>query len=279
MENYNRKITEEQLISILTDIYLGKIIRFTDEKNMQISQTVNKMLTNQIRMQPEYKDEYNKMFFIIENFYNLMSNPEVRKKIIDTKMNKSTFISVYHNDILGGTERIYNIHNLLNTDLIGEYKGSERKKIDYIQKNSVDNIYFYDKMEIIIRDIGMLNYDHWNGLKSTINEYEIIKKNTKGVKSYKVFSNILIYKMEEEDYKNAVLAYLLGEENVNVNSLKGYIGEIVKNNENNLDEIKLAHSYSFRIKNNLYIEYDATDLSAVYEFNKQKEEQKMNWER
>ena len=54
MEKNNRKITEEQLISILSDMYLGKVIRFTDEKNMQISQTVKRMLDNQIRMQPEY---------------------------------------------------------------------------------------------------------------------------------------------------------------------------------------------------------------------------------
>ena len=70
MEKNNRKITEEQLISILSDMYLGKVIRFTDEKNMQISQTVKRMLDNQIRMQPEYANEYNRMYAIIDNFYN-----------------------------------------------------------------------------------------------------------------------------------------------------------------------------------------------------------------
>ena len=279
MEKNNRKITEEQLISILSDMYLGKVIRFTDEKNMQISQTVKRMLDNQIRMQPEYANEYNKMYNIIDNFYNLMNNPEVRKKIIDTKMNKTTFISVYRTDILGGTERMYNILHLLNTDLVGEYKGDARKKIDHIHKNGVDNIYFYNGMQTIIRNIGLLSYDHWNSVKSTIAEYEIIRRTINKSKSYKVFSNILISKMEEEAYRNAVLDQLLGEENINVNSLKGYIGEVVENNESNSGEIKQPHSYSFRVNNNLYIEYDATDLSAVYEFNRQKEKRVVEWGR
>ena len=108
--------------------------------------------------------------------------------------------------------------------------------------------------------------------------YEIIKKFPSGEeKSYTIFSNILISKMDEEEYRECVFNELLSDKNIALSNASGYIGQISDADDESIEIGKESigrENYLYRINKKYALEFDAADLSAVILYERRKMEEK-----
>lgn len=139
-------------------------------------------------------------------------------------------------------------------------KPDEIKEINPIAKKEHTTYTFGNTT---IMEVGALQYTDVTGMENLegVSAYIVKKQDKKGKTStYKVFSNILISKMDEDmDYRAAVLDVLLDERNMTESNCGGYIGRIA--------DIKVDSSIPANDKYALI--FDENDASAVMKFAKQ----------
>ena len=231
-----------------------------------------------------FPNEYN--YERIDNFlgklYDLFKDEQVVQRIRSEKINTETFIRRYKEELFGDDKRRYNMSALFNEDLISsKYGNRENKMVRFRPQDGVKNTYKTENgLEITIQETGRLYYIYNYVVEKNLGRYKItVKSSTGEIEEITVFSNILIYRMDNLEYRNAVIGELLSKRNISLSNSGGYIGQISEIDESTA-EIKVGEerestiNYVYRINNHYILEYDAADLSAVMIYIRQKEDPK-----
>lgn len=150
-------------------------------------------------------------------------------------------------------------------DMSGIAKPYDIREIKPIAKNE-HTAYTFGSTTIM--EVGALQYTDVTGMENLegVSAYIVKKQDKKGKTStYKVFSNIVIPKMDDDmDYRAAVLDVLLDERNIEESNCGGYIGRIA--------DIRVDSSIPANDKYALI--FDENDASAVMKFAKQQTHEK-----
>lgn len=278
-------VNRKKILEFLTMIYWNKLSRWDSIDTSHLKTTVNRMLDNQINLEPDKKEEYQELFSIIEKFHDMMSDSEIRKYILETGISKQDFMFQYAEELLGDDKRTYNMSSLFDPHHIMSCDenqiGIGNKKIRYLTKNCQEHIFFDDKgKKITIQEIGKLYFTHWNGLQDDVSQYKILRQIDGEQDLYEaaeVFSNIRFIHMDDPQYRQAVFYELLGKNNREFSNAGGYIGEIadipVGAEQTEIgSEGMINQDYYYRINEKYALKYDKTVATAamIYEQEKKK---------
>ncbi len=146
----------------------------------------------------------------------------------------------------------------------------------------------YQGGKIILQEVGELEYSVEHEGKHRISKYKVSKEmegqEQEPLEEY-VFSHIDLYEMRENiQYCEAVLGELLSDNNISKSNASGYIGEL-SDSIGELERMKIGdeiddgdyiYKTPYKSKNGQFygLVYDAQDLSAVVEWEKQQEREK-----
>lgn len=247
-----------------------------------------RLLENQRIIKPEYEEDVKIKLEILERAYTLFCDEDAREILNKKGVTAEYIIEKYGERILGqysqkaneqhsndaaiggNNKRTYDMSEMFNQGLIqsiSDTKGlGKLNNVMYISKQETEYEVF-DKTgsRITIQKVGTLHYKTTFGITKDISQYRITKKTNNGQYQVKVFSSIVILKLDNEKYKAAVLNELLSEENIQLSNAAGYIGTI-EDSDVSLEkgeEEKEVFRYAYKIDDTYSIVYDAEDLSAV----------------
>ena len=284
--NMNKEKNDvESLFKFMTDIFFGRKNNLHENTINQLYNSINEMLSKQESKDSREPEKFMKMRHVINSFFALIRNPEVLEEIKSTNITKIDFMQKYREKVLGDGKRKYGMSDLYDSGLIAKAnKWSDRKKIEYIP--SVDQVEyeFYDSKhrKVKINIEGELNYEGWNAVQSSLTEYRVEREGENGhFKEYSILSNIIIPKMEDSQYRKAVLDELLSENNIMLANCGGYVGEIIESPMDTKEELPYMQTqdryrYTYRIDDKYELEYDAANVSASMDYAAQKHHQMEN---
>ena len=212
------------------------------------------------------------MYEIADAFNKLATDPSVKDEMLRKRMQLPSFVSKYKETILGDKKRKYDMSDMFNCDFIMKVDkkntGESGRKLVYIEKVRTPHTYTNKHgQKIVIQEMGKLCMQEWNGVKGDISKYKIRKQIANDeYEDTEVYSNISIFDMQNEKYKDAVLNELLGNRNIMLSNANGYIGEITETPNNMrkccLHESNIGGRYFYNM-GEFSLMYNPTDLSAV----------------
>lgn len=285
------------------------------------------LIENQIKKKPDTYQTMEQLQKMLEKAYIMFSNPEFVEIIKENNVTYRQFILQYGEmfleddkmkDNIGDktnfslntyqegeeqsahkkTEKLplknhvrkYNMSDRFDASMIASQdRDCKRKKVKYVAKKGEE--YVYTDLEggkVSIQEIGRLYYEAWNGLKSAISKYRVIKQVSEGaLQTDEIFSNIRIFEMQNPEYREAVLQELLSENNIKLSKTGGYVGEIVDTPTNDPSfkigcEKTISTDYFYRVNQNYTLTYQSEEIAATMlqaEIEKQQEKQKEGQER
>lgn len=161
-----------------------------------------------------------------------------------------------------------------------------KKALDLKQKAGNPFPFDYQGEKVILQEVGELEYSVEHEGKHRISRYKVSKEmeGQEPLEKY-VFSHIDLYDMRENvQYCEAVLGELLSDNNISKSNASGYIGEL-SDSIGELERMKIGdeiddgdyiYKTPYKSKNGQFygLVYDAQDLSAVVEWEKQQEREK-----
>ena len=161
-----------------------------------------------------------------------------------------------------------------------------KKALDLKEKDEEVFVFDYNGGKIVVQEVGKLEYAVGNESGNIVRRYRVRKEmEGKEPSEEYVFSNIDLYEMEESmEYCEAVLGELLSDNNIGKSNAGGYIGEL-RDNLGELRRMKIGDEiddgdYIYKTphkskRGRFYGHlFDAQDLSAVVEWEKQQEREK-----
>lgn len=161
-----------------------------------------------------------------------------------------------------------------------------KKALDLKQKAGEVFPFDYQEGKVILQEVGELEYSVEHEGKHRISRYKVSKEiEGKEPSEEYVFSHIDLYEMRENiQYREAVLGELLSDNNISKSNASGYIGEL-SDSIGELERMKIGdeiddgdyiYKTPHKSKNGQYygLVYDAQDLSAVVELEKQQKREK-----
>lgn len=247
-----------------------------------------RLLENQRRIKPEHEEEVKIKLEILERAYTLFCDEDAREILSKNGVTAEHIIEKYGERILGqysqnvnkqnsnnatileNSKRAYDMSGMFNQGLIqsiSDTKGlGKLNNVMYLTKQETEHDVFDSRgMKITIQKVGTLHYKTTFGITKDISQYRITREINGKQYQVKVFTNIAIFKLDNEKYKAAVLNELLSEENIQLSNADGYIGTI-EDSDISLEkgeEEKEMFRYAYKIDDTYSIVYDAEDLSAV----------------
>lgn len=264
--------------TMMANIYIGQMKRESfgrDDSATKIYQFAIKNIQQRQEIEGGSIEYYTRLYEIADNFYRLSTDPKVRGEVLKKNMKLPEFISEYRERILGDDKRQYDMSELFDSSYImsTEIKddGEAGKRLKYVSVSGIPYQYKDSQgNEFVIEEIGRLYMQQWNKAQSYITKYRITRREGNTVYTVnEVYSNISIFDMSDEKYREAVTTELLSERNIDLSNAKGYIGEIVKTPNKfkkeypGHEETIGASMYFYKINDEYSLMYDGTDLSAV----------------
>lgn len=245
-----------------------------------------KLMENQIRLEEGKEKEYGELLKIFDKVYELFSDEEIRGIITKNGITAEQFVSKFGERILGDNNRTYNMSELFNESLIAKRNdGTDSRNIKYMAKPGIERSFKnFEGKQVVIQEIGILYYEEWNKIRNRVSKYRVMTQISENdYRVDEIFSNINISRMEEPEYKEAVLEELLSSNNIQLSNGKGYVGEIepVQCNVKKLEigqEEKETGSYTYRINDKYSLTYNNDALTAVILNSKEPTIESMNKE-
>lgn len=266
----------EKLINLMTETYYGRMKNLTVENVEEIySNFVNLLQRDQKIITDGMKE---KMIEVSKMYMDFIKNPEIFALLKSSSISKKELKERFIRGWLGLQERKYDMSDLYNKDLILKNDKLPNHKHVSIRtrQSAVKHCYLDEKgRRVVISDIGRLYYTEWNGSDNYLTLYKIEKENEAGqISEHMVISNIIISKMENIDYRDAVLNELLSEDNISKSMSAGYIGEIEPVDNESVEiaigrEKQNNQSYQYRINDKYKLHYEASAVSAAIDLLKQ----------
>lgn len=268
VEGYGMDVT-----SLMNQILLASVNNIRAGRKVDLNNSFNYHmhgLENDKKKYPDQVEKYEKLEEIIKSFYKLLSDPAVIAEIRETKIKDQEFIDKYKEEILGDNKRQYDMSSLYESSLIGSSSDGKKRKEAFVPSKEKIEFEFLDDKNNAVRliKLGDLLYEEWNGTRANISMYRIQREVAKGqfLESL-VYTNIVIPKMNEPEYRKAILGELLSSNNINLSNAGGYIGEIIESpkqdDELNYTERKTATSYQYRLSDKYILDYDAASVTAA----------------
>lgn len=234
--------------------------------------------------EPEDLDVLEEKRRILEKCYDMFSNEGFRDIIRRGNLSAKQIAQKSAGIILGDKKRKYGMsHKYLDGSVAtkeGQYgivkKDIESSKIDGKTYEFADGA----EGTIRIQQIGQIAYTSAFGVQNNkVIQYRIILPlaNDTG-KEYQVFSNIDLEKMgKDTEYCSAVLDELLSQNNIELSNSGGYIGTIC-DTRNDSKPLQVGEEredgkygdYEYQVSENYKIVYDSQDLSAVMDYETEK---------
>lgn len=161
-----------------------------------------------------------------------------------------------------------------------------KKALDVKQIDGEVFVFDRDDEKVIIQQVGELEYSVGNEKGNKLCRYRV-RKEIEGLEPSEVyvFSNIDLYEMGENiQYCEAVFGEVLSDNNISKSNASGYIGEI-SDSIGELERMKIGdeiddgdyiYKTPYKSKNGQFygLVFDAQNLSAVVEWEKQQEREK-----
>lgn len=268
-EDFNSKFNRLSFFDTLIQNSIRTMKR-GPESLYRLYEGYKKLIENQIRSTPENEEECRELLEILEKTYRMLSDPEVADIIIKNNVTHKQFISKYGEKILGDNKRKYDMSDRFNPSLIAyQDREIDARKVKYIPEEGIEHIYLDEEgKEVSIQEIGKLYFEEWNGVKSSVSKYRVIKQLAEGAhQTSEVFSNIKIIEMEDPEYREAVLGELLSKNNIELSKTGGYVGEItdVPTSERLKvgGEKIIAGDYFYRVNPQYMITYHSEEIAAA----------------
>ena len=268
-----------KLLIFLVNTYFSRINNLDNNKISQLKAAFHSFVDNTENKEPHNAELCNKKRLVIDSFFEFMKKPEIIEKIKTYGIDKRRFIEKYGREILGDTfekksddaKRKYSMNDLYLPNLIASDKFSNAKKEIFIPAKKNIEYEYIDKSGKIVKItlLGSLHFEEWNGVQSSINKYRIQRQTGENEFSdNQVYTTIIIPKMEDVDYREAVIEELLSNENIELSNCGGYIGKIENSNQagEKGEEIQDNSGYSYRINNKYILYFDATEVAAAINF-------------
>ena len=288
----------------LTEYAIKNVIKPFIDRIFSLRNRIDETYIEQIRnsflkmLEPDKSkidfDLYNKLVNAINAISSFMNREEIIAKIKENSITKSQLLEMYiekttenktsqnkvnenkaidtkriENVIIVATRSKYDMTDLYNSSLIAKDKNKNFKKAVKlkVQKENLEHIFRSDDGKVFaITCLGELEYIEWNNINSFLTFYNVRDMNAG--EEYKVYSNIDIQKMHDEEYKKIVLNELLDENNIKKSKCGGYIGEIcyepIKISEkSSTKENQDSARYTYRVNDKYVLQYRAEDVSAA----------------
>lgn len=262
---------EHRLLNFLVQVYFNRITSSKEDTTSAIYSFLSGLANSK---REEYTVSKPKKA-IIDSFFEIVGQPEVNVAIRTRKLTKEEFIEKYQERILGDNKRKYSMNDLYSDGLVEKdtAKPYSKKTIFIPAREKIDHSFSDESNETVkITFLGTLYFKEWNGTRASINKYKIQRKNKENdFPEEDVYTDIIMPKMEEPEYRKAVLNELLSYNNIKLSNCGGYIGKIEQAPRNVMDnsesrEVQDSYGYSYRISDKYILHYDATELTAAINF-------------
>lgn len=262
---------EHRLLNFLVQVYFNRITSSKEDTTSAIYSFLSGLANSK---REEYTVSKPKKA-IIDSFFEIVGQPEVNVAIRTRKLTKEEFIEKYQEKILGDNKRKYSMRDLYSDGLVEKdtVDSFSKKTIFVPAREKIDHSFSDESNETVkITFLGTLYFKEWNGTRASINKYKIQRKNKENdFPEEDVYTDIIMPKMEEPEYRKAVLNELLSYNNIKLSNCGGYIGKIEQAPRNVMDnsesrEVQDSYGYSYRISDKYILHYDATELTAAINF-------------
>ena len=262
---------EHRLLNFLVQVYFNRITSSKEDTTSAIYSFLSGLANSK---REEYTVSKQKKA-IIDSFFEIVGQPEVNDAIRTRKLTKEEFIEKYQEKILGDNKRKYSMRDLYLDGLVEKdtVDSFSKKTIFVPAREKIDHSFSDESNETVkITFLGTLYFKEWNGTRASINKYKIQRKNKENdFQEEDVYTDIIMPKMEEPEYRKAVLNELLSYNNIKLSNCGGYIGKIEQAPRNVMDnsesrEVQDTYGYSYRISDKYILHYDATELTAAINF-------------
>lgn len=251
--------------------YMIRIRKGIGMTEQQFETKINNMKVDASRTFSE--NEIKELEDILRNFYAYVTEDSIDKKIKDGEITEEFLEKLFYNENNEHIEEKPKVQykvtlEILKNDSIILKDSNGKNKIRFIDiPNSCIHKYSCRNGKCIeIQEIGRIIYMHSNNFENDISKYRIVIIDNNGQsKVIEVYSNLRITNMDNEEYRSIVLDYLLGDNNLELLSYDGYIGEIEPKTD--YDE-KINHKIvngelTHIITENYVLRYKSEDLTAV----------------
>ena len=262
---------EHRLLNFLVQVYFNRITSSKEDTTSAIYSFLSGLANSK---REEYTVSKHKKA-IIDSFFEIVGQPEVNDAIRTRKLTKEEFIEKYQEKILGDNKRKYSMNDLYSDGLVEKdtAKPYSKKTIFIPAREKIEHSFSDESNEKVkITFLGTLYFKEWNGTRASINKYKIQRKNKENdFPEEDVYTDIIMPKMEEPEYRKAVFNELLSYNNIKLSNCGGYIGKIEQAPRNVMDnsesrEVQDSYGYSYRISDKYILHYDATELTAAINF-------------
>ena len=265
------KDEKTRLLEFLVSIYFGRVRTLKEDQIPELTKffyKVSKYDIGEHNGSNQNKD-------IIDSFLKIVEKPKVKEAIRTGKLSEEDFIEKYQERILGDNKRKYSMNDLYSDGLVEKdtAKPYSKKTIFIPAREKVEHSFSDESNETVkITFLGTLYFKEWNGTRASINKYKIQRKNKENdFPEEDVYTDIIMPKMEEPEYRKAVFNELLSYNNIKLSNCGGYIGKIEQAPRNFMDnsesrEVQDSYGYSYRISDKYILHYDATELTAAINF-------------
>ena len=262
---------EHRLLNFLVQVYFNRITSSKEDTTSAIYSFLSGLANSK---REEYTVSKPKKA-IIDSFFEIVGQPEVNVAIRTRKLTKEEFIEKYQEKILGDNKRKYSMNDLYSDGLVEKdtAKPYSKKTIFIPAREKIEHSFSDESNETVkITFLGTLYFKEWNGTRGSINKYKIQRKNKENdFPEEDVYTDIIMPKMEEPEYRKAVFNELLSYNNIKLSNCGGYIGKIEQAPRNFMDnsesrEVQDSYGYSYRISDKYILHYDATEVTAAINF-------------
>ena len=266
LENFYKKIVQRfwPIINSSTNI---------KAKSLQMYTYFEKLIEEEASKRLKPEQTYIDMHNALNKLYQLTLDENVIKKISSENMNLSDFMEKYKENVLGDEKRQYDMSKIfsLQEDQImraGNMQGERGRKIKFLPSISEPNIFIDENGTLIsIELVGKLAFLPWNNIgNESITKYKV----QRGEDEPKyVYSDINMIMMDESPaYRKVVLEELLGEKNIQLSNLSGYVGTITRTpievkGKASSKEYKGTQTYIYKINEEFSLIYEEPYASAV----------------
>lgn len=273
MENNNFLFNKKQFLDNVIQTFFRKMQTGQQGIDRQYNGYVG-LIENQIKKDGIISEKCQIMRDILDKSYRLFSDEEFRRIVTENNLTSKQLVAQYEEDILGDNKRKYNMSDMFNESYIAKFDnpkmGSFGRKVIYKPEICKKHQFIDSKgYQVIIEEIGSLYMEQWSGLKTSIPKYRIQRQvGEKEWATSEIYSHIIIFDMDNPDYRSAVLEELLSERNITLSKANGYVGEIEQTQstmrgKNAESESMISDMYFYKINDKYSLKYEPADLSAV----------------
>ena len=261
-----------QFVKFVLLLYSGVTKNDSDDLKRK-NQEIVRLIQHSKKVKPDKLHVYDRLLDVLSSMSEIFSKSETLKDFSNEKFSVEEFLRNYAEEIFSDNKRKYNMRNLYDDKMIVSSRNNPEKKVLKYNPYKHEGRYeYFDKngRKVIISPLGELTFRKDNYIDDRIVKYRIQKELETGeLFENIVYSDISIFDMDDEEYKNAVLEELLSENNIALSDCDGYIGFIEKTLYHGVEKNKKvidSEGYIYKVSDKYMLKYNKDALSAVIDY-------------